>query len=272
MTTMPPLDADALKRLLAGIQYPPAAIAEKFRAVYDDLQRQSPRIRSGDFAHLAAPDLALLFDLYDCRFFNHGLQRLLDAEGCPLLFRTSRRLTRSAGTTTRFLPRRLRGDPMPTRTTRYEIAVSTTLLFQTFADVQRPVRVNGLLCQDRIEALLRIFEHELLHLLEMLLWTKSSCAAPRFKALAWGYFGHTETKHDLVTQDELATNHFGVRRGDRVSFDFEGVRRIGVVNRITRRATILVESPDGVAYTDGKRYRKFYVPLAMLEKAPALSP
>ena len=152
---------------------------------------------------------------------------------------------------------------------RYEIAISTTLLFQTFADVQRPVRVNGLLCQDRVEALQRVFEHELLHLLEMLIWTKSSCAAPRFKALAWSYFGHTESKHDLVTQDERATNHFGVRRGDRVTFNFEGARRTGVVNRITRRATILVESADGVVHTDGKRYQKFYVPLALLEKAPA---
>lgn len=102
----------------------------------------------------------------------------------------------------------------------------------------------------------------------MLIWTTSSCSAQRFKTLAWGYFGHTETKHDLVTQDERAKNHFDLRRGDRVTFEFEGVRRVGVVNRITRRATILVESPEGIVYTDGKRYRKFYVPLGLLQKLP----
>ena len=59
------------------------------------------------------------------------------------------------------------------------------------------------------------------------------------------------------------------RVGDRVTFLFEGVRHVGVVNRITRRATVLVESPAGTAYSDGKRYVKFYIPLPMLEKATA---
>ena len=66
--------ADALKRLLAGVQYPPAAVADKVRGVYDELLRQSPRIRSGLFTQFGDPDLALLFDLYDERFFAGGLQ------------------------------------------------------------------------------------------------------------------------------------------------------------------------------------------------------
>ena len=45
-----------------------------------------------------------------------------------------------------------------------------------------------------------------------------------------------------------------------------GARHVGVVNRITRRATILVESDAGTAYSDGKRYLKFYIPLTMLAK------
>ena len=263
-----PQDAEVLKRLLAARQYSAEAAADKALAVYRELLRQSPRVRAGDFGELAAPDLALLFDLYDGRVFDGGLQRLLDAEAAPLLFRTSRRLTRTAGTTTRFQPRRPRpgAPPLPAR---YEIAISTPLLFQTFADVRRPVRVNGLLCRDRVEALQRIFEHELMHLLEMLIWTRSSCSAPRFAGLAWNYFGHTATKHDLVTQDERASHRFGLQVGDRVAFLFDGERRIGIVRRITRRATILVESAAGARYSDGKRYEKFYVPLGQLSKLPA---
>ncbi len=267
-TLPPPPDADVLKRLLASRQHPAATVAEKTLAVYRDFLRQSPRVRGGNFDELAEPDLALLFDLYDASFFDCGLHRLLDAEAAPLLFRVSRRLTRTAGTTTRFQPRR-RAAAAPPPAVRYEIAISTPLLFQTFAEVHRPVRVNGLLCRDRVEALQRVFEHELLHLLEMLIWTRSSCSAPRFKGLAWNYFGHTATKHDLITQDERASNRFGLRLGDRVAFLFEGVRRVGVVNRITRRATVMVESAAGVPYSDGKRYEKFYVPLAQLQKLPA---
>ncbi len=57
-----------------------------------------------------------------------------------------------------------------------------------------------------------------------------------------------------------------MRVGDRVAFTFDGARHVGVVNRITRRATVLVESSAGTPYSDGKRYVKFYIPLTMLEK------
>src|SRR5262249_28162468 len=113
----------------------------------------------------------------------------------------------------------------------------------------------------------RIFEHELLHLVEMLVWAKSNCSADRYKGLAWNFFAHTETRHDLVTQHERARTKFDVRVGDRVSFEYEGTRHIGVVNSITRGATVLVESDRGTSYSDGKKYLKYYIPLTMLEKA-----
>ena len=118
-------------------------------------------------------------------------------------------------------------------------------MFQTFHDVQRPVRVNGLLCRDRVEALQRVFEHELVHLLEMLIWFDP--VARRRGSGDWpGAISATPPpEHDLITQGERASNRFGLRLGDRVTFVFEGVRRVGVVNRITRRATILVESAAG---------------------------
>ena len=38
------------------------------------------------------------------------------------------------------------------------------------------------------------------------------------------------------------------------------------MNRITRRATILVPSPQGEKFSDGGRYLRFYVPLEKLKK------
>jgi len=257
-------DAEVVRELLA-LRYPPEAVAQKSRAIYEALLRDSARVRAGNFSFIAPPDLALLFEHYDAHFFAGRLRRLLEAAGSPLTFKLSSRLTRSAGTTTRLQPRPTSpGQVLPPA--GYEIAISTPLLFQSFGDVQRTVRVNGVVCRDRLEALQRIFEHELLHLVEMVVWGSSSCAAANFKALAWNLFGHTETRHDLVTQRERAHTSFDVRLGDRVAFEFEGVRHVGVVNRITRRATVLVEDAQGVPFSDGKRYRKFYIPLSMLEK------
>jgi hypothetical protein len=264
----PALPAVEVARTLVALRHPPAAVTQKVRRIYEALLRDSPRVRAGNFTVIAPADLSLLFDLYDGEFFAGAVRRLLLAGRTPLVFQLSARLTRSAGVTKRFAPRQPRGAAAPAPATRYEIAISTTLLFQTFQDVQRTVRVNGQVCQDRLEALQRIFEHEVLHLIEMLVWGRSSCSADNFKALAWNYFAHTETRHDLITQHERALAKFDVRVGDQVAFEFEGVRRVGRVNRITRRATVLVESPRGEPYSDGKRYLKFYIPLPMLEKAP----
>ena len=36
------------------------------------------------------------------------------------------------------------------------------------------------------------------------------------------------------------------------------------VNRVTKRATVLVEHPDGQKHSDGLRYKTYYVPIARL--------
>jgi hypothetical protein len=48
-------------------------------------------------------------------------------------------------------------------------------------------------------------------------------------------------------------------------YRFDGIERTGVVNRINKRATVLVEDRKGARYSDGKHYAKFYVPVQMLE-------
>jgi hypothetical protein len=108
-------------------------------------------------------------------------------------------------------------------------------------------------------------EHEIVHLIEMLLWGKSSCSQPRFQAITWRFFGHTQNKHNLITPKEKALVKFGIRPGVKVRFRFDGIEHTGVVNRVSKRATVLVEDHKGRRYTDGKHYNKFYVPVQMLE-------
>jgi hypothetical protein len=50
-----------------------------------------------------------------------------------------------------------------------------------------------------------------------------------------------------------------------VRFRFDGAEHTGIVNRISKRATVLVEDEAGVRYSNGKHYSKFYVPVQMLE-------
>ena len=97
----------------------------------------------------------------------------------------------------------------------------------TFGDIDRPVIVCGLSCADRLDALQRIMEHEIIHLFELLSWGRSSCSARRFREMANRTFGHNGVTHDLVTPRERAAVQHGIRVGNLVEFKLEGLRRVG---------------------------------------------
>jgi hypothetical protein len=250
---------DGFQNYVTTASWSPAEIAARTGAIRDQLLGKSRTVQTPNFGRIHSEDLRYLFGSYDQSFFQHELARRLGAG--QISFRLSRRLTSSAGKTTRRTIRRRMREP----TVEFEICVSATLLFQTFQDVDRPVTVTGISCRDRLDALQRIFEHELIHLIEMLLWTQSNCAAPRFQSIAERFFGHKEHTHQLITQRERAFAKFGLKVGDRVSFRFEGRHHEGILNRVTRRATVLIEDPRGQRYSDGKTYAKFYVPLSQLK-------
>jgi hypothetical protein len=251
-----------LQRTIERQRVAPETVAAKTRSIYVDVLGQSNYLDAGNFESIHPADLRRLFDLYDERFFGGGCRQALG--DTPLSFRLSKRMTQAAGKATRVQHRDRRTKAI---STEYEIAVSTTLLFQTFHDVDRPIVMSGIECRDRLEALQRIFEHELVHLIEFVLWKDSSCSGTRFQSVANRFFSHTEHTHQLITPRERAFAKFGVKAGSRVSFRLDGQHYMGVVNRITKRATVLVEDSHGVRYTDGKRYRKFYVPVALLKPA-----
>jgi len=259
------MQEDDRRARLLGLNHAAVVVENWTRQIYDTVLDRSTNLNRGNFTAIAAIDLRLLFDLYDNAFFDGMLDAMLRTDRAALSFRLSRRMTRVAGTTT-LLSERRRAPTRPGGPDRYEIAVSTTLLFGTFREVDRPVTVGGLACRDRLEALQRIFEHELLHLAEFLAWGDSSCSLGNFHRLSQAIFGHAGIEHDLVTPREVAATTYDVRVGIRVSFVHEGVRRAGLINRITQRATVLVEDPEGHPYSDGKRYRTFYVPLPALRR------
>lgn len=251
---------------LFSLLYSADEVADRSRRIYDEMLGRSPNLDTGNFTRIGPDDLERLFAAYDREFFRGRLGEMLLEDGAhPMDFRLSRRLTSAAGQTMR-LVRAIQKQGRKLEKVEYEITISTTLLFHTFQNVDRRVMVGGLECRDRLEALQRIFEHELLHLAEFLGWGRSNCKATNFHALSRRIFAHEGVYHQLVTPREAAGVAYGIVAGNRVAFEHEGVRHVGVVNRITRRATVLVESPGGRLFSDGKRYQTFYVPLPMLRK------
>lgn len=232
---------------------------ERQALIANRILSRSKVMKHRNFQAVSRSDLESMAWLYDESFLG-GLALPL-AESYGLSFRLSSRMTRAGGKTTRTTFPPLAG--MPSRT-HYEIALSTSLLFQSFRSQGDTIRVCGFECQDRLTAMQRVVEHELIHLCEMLVWIQSDCAAGRFQSIAKNMFGHSEHRHELITQQERAAKEFNVRPGTRVAFRHEGKTLVGMVNRITRRATILVEDSRGQRFSDGRRYVKYYVPIQQL--------
>ncbi len=251
-----------LKEIVSRRTWEPAQRSVVCDQIGGTVVNSSRVMQHANFSVTQAADLQRMAELYDHHFFDGHCLAIARHHG--MQFRWSKRMTSTGGKTVR-----------TTRVDRktgmaqvaYEIVLSAPLLFQTFSDLQRPIRVTGVLCTNRLQAMQRIVEHELIHLVEMLVWQDSCCAASRFQSIAGRLFGHTEHKHDLITQQERASRKFNIHVGSRVHFQFEGTRYVGTVNRITRRATVLVPDSGGQLYQDGRRYRKFYVPLSHLRPA-----
>ncbi len=237
---------------IAHLKYTPRQIKKKTRKISRRILAESENIDDGNFNSIAIRDLVHMFELYDQYFFNRFFQ---EHHKQKVFFNLSDRMTRSGGKIT-----------YAQQTETYTISLSTTLIFQTFHDVTREVAVNGIVCHNRLEATMRILEHEIIHLLEWVRFGFSNCSQPRFQDLGYNIFGHTEVTHQLVTQTERARKKFNLGVGDKVSFEYNRITYQGFISRITKRATVMVIDPDG-EYKDfqGNRYCKYYIPLSALE-------
>ncbi len=243
---------------LPEINYSQKEILAKTNKIYMNLLNYSERISEGNFTKISVEDLRFLFEQYNKDFFSGLVEDLLNKEQkYKLIFRLSSRMTKSGGSTSKIIKK---------DQTIYKINISSYLLFQSFSDIKRTIKINGIICKDRIEALQRIFEHELIHLLELLIEGDSSCSSDSFKILAKQIFLHTGNKHELITQEERAFLKFSIKVGDKVSFEYNTKKYIGIVDRITKRATVLVKDKNNSKNTNEKGFLKFYTPISMLNK------
>ena len=237
-----------------------AESSRKSKKITSRLLSDSKTLDGRNFQAISSLDLQQLFKAIDAEYFQGLIQNHLDAHKQDLKFRVSKRMTSSGGiTTTQF-------DSRTHAPNHFEIAISSTLLFESF-NGDKPIVVTGLLCGDRLQALARIMEHEMIHLLEMLLWHDSSCARSRFQNIAFRFFRHRQSNHQLITPGENAKAKYNIAAGDWVEFVIDDKRLFGYVNRITRRATVLVPHQTGTEYSDGKKYLKYYVPVNRLRRA-----
>lgn len=245
-----------MEQKIHHLKYSKTKIRKMGKEIFHKLIEESKYLTDPNFDQISEKDIAGMFWLYDEFFFDNFFKNNYKNK---IGFRLSSRMTRTGGKATM----KMRWGKIS-----YEICLSSELLFRTFDDVKRKVEVNGIVCNNRLEAAMKIMEHEIIHLLEMVLFGDSSCSAPRFRRIVKNIFGHTDVTHKLVTQRERAYKKMGLKIGDRVRFSYNRGYLEGIIYRITKRATVMVQGKKGI-YIDksGNRYSKYYIPLELLSPA-----
>lgn len=233
-------------------------INQKRNYIRNELFRLSRTIKSGKLERVADEDLSILFQLYDAIFLNDYFKNNYKGK---LIFKFSRRLKSSAGITK--CQKNL--SALPPENYSFEINISADFLFDYYR-VDREIEVNGYQTKDSLDALLLVFEHELCHVMENIQYQTSSCRGKRFYTMANTIFGHTGVTHALPTNFEINRLNYKVKVGDSVNFTFEDKKMFGIIHKINKRATVMVENKKG-RYVDkyGKRYQKYYVPLDIIQ-------
>lgn len=232
-------------------------IEKKREEIVKLLLLQSENIKNTSINVISAADLELLFGLYDQVFFNSWFR---DNFKGKIKFSLSRRMTKSAGLT--LCPKNI--DKIKPEELVIEIRIGVDFFFR-YNRIGAGEAVCGIKTENSLQALILVFEHEICHVLEFLQYKKSSCKAQRFKTMAKGLFGHTESYHKLPTNRQIAVQKLGLHPGSVVSFAFEGEKLTGILHNINKRATVMVKDKHG-AFADkqGNRYAKYYVPLSQL--------
>jgi hypothetical protein len=137
-------------------------------------------------------DLRILFDIYDDVFFDNEITTKLENLGQTIFFEATHRTSGVAGIITV-------GED------NYTIDISITILDMLFSEGKRgsPLAL-GIGCDTRLECLMLLMEHQLVHLM-MMVWDLYGREPEElygehgslFKCASNKFFGHTNPHHDL---------------------------------------------------------------------------
>lgn len=220
----------------------------------------SPNVKDENIKKISTSDLELLFRMYDAVFFGNWFSGGYKGK---FKFSFSRRMTKSAGMT--LCPKTI--GKLREEDVTIEIRMGVDF-FLRYNETSGGKSVCGIRTGSSLDALMLVFEHELCHAVEFILYGKSSCKVKRFKEIARYIFGHTGSYHALPTHRQIAGINLGLKVGDRVSFNYEGGRYEGVIYAINKRATVFVKDKKGTFKdTRGARYSKYYIPPGLLQKS-----
>jgi len=242
-----------------NIKYDLNTINKKRERIKTKLYEESQNIKTVDFTKISDNDLYILYNLYDEIFLESWFKENFKGK---IKFKMSRQLSKAAGST------KTKKNIAAIKPIDIEFEIKISLNHLTnFDKIDRNKYVGGIEVKNKLDSLLLVFEHELCHVIEFLIYKKSDCNKENFRNLILNLFGQKETTHKLVSTREANYHEYGFMPGDKVIFENEGKEIIGFITKINKRATVMSPSLYG-KYVDktGQHYTKYCVSLSCLVK------
>lgn len=184
------------------------------------------------FSFLDKNHIKLLYELYDKFFLNNECEKLIKEKKYKLEFKVG------------YGKKRIGYCKRLDRQT-YLISISNML---TKLNFNNKLNINGIDVDNRLDALLILFEHELIHLYMFLKgWydIKDKYYLPHgklFKTLVRRLFGHTKVRHQLDENKQIKNkNDFNLKQ--KVCFDYKKAKKSGIIIKLNpKRAKILLDN------------------------------
>ncbi|MBF0235916.1 MAG: SprT-like domain-containing protein [Desulfamplus sp.] len=235
-------------------RYDENTIRIKRKSIANGLIKESANIKNTRIVKISSGDLQILFRYYDQIFFDNWFENNFKGK---FEFSLSRRMTKSAGIT--MCPKNI--STLNPEQVKIEIRMGIDFFFK-YDQLDGSKSVCGIETYNSLEALQIVFEHEICHALEFIIYNKSNCHAKRFKEITNNLFGHTDSHHKIPTNRQIASEQLGINVGDQVNFVYDGKKMSGIISDINKRATVMVKNTEG-RFVDrhGNRYVKYYVPV-----------
>ncbi|SHH77389.1 hypothetical protein [Clostridium grantii] len=243
---------------LLELKYSINEINDKRDLISGLIKEKSVNIKDKSIKIISSEELTILFNLYDEIFLKNWFKNNYKGK---IKFSLSKRMTKSAGIT--ICPKNIASTSEKNLVLEIKIGID---FFFHYNMITEPKLVCGIETKNSFHALQIVFEHEICHLIEFILFYESSCKKDRFKSMAYNLFKHTSSYHQLPTHKKIAMEQLGVSIGDIVSFSYREKIQEGILYKINKKAIVMVKDKKG-SFMDksGNKYMKYYVPLNKLK-------
>ncbi len=157
----------------------------------------------GNFNSLSNKIVEETFYIIDKIYFDNNINKFIKKSGSSLKFNASNKLSSTAGLCKYkyYLDEYDRVEYG-----KYEIVISKKIIDSLFQNKKiKSLKINGLLCKDKLECYINLYQHEITHLLIAIFCHREGEGmgghTQMFKALVYALFGHTKYKHWLLAGD-----------------------------------------------------------------------